>query len=137
MNTDLLRALRTIADALPPGSSVTLEGEWLPAQLEEAENGDTKAERVTHQVSDLTVEQVAEELGRSGSTVRGWLAAAEFPNAFKLKRREWRTPISDVRAFLDRQCPQVTAQPEAPHTRRSANRQDDLSSWRQHLEVRR
>lgn len=137
MNTGLLRALRIIADALPPGSSVTLEGEWLRAQREEAENGDTIVAPASHQMTDLTVEQVAEELGRSGSTVRGWLAAAEFPNAFKLNRREWRIPISDVRAFLDRQRPQVTSQPEAPRVRRSASRQDDLGSWRQHLEVRR
>jgi excisionase family DNA binding protein len=135
MNIGLLRALRTIADALPPGSSVTLEGEWLRAQLEEAEDGENEREPVNHRLSDLTVDQVAEELGRSGSTVRGWLAAAEFPNAFKLNRREWRIPISDVRAFLDRQRPQVSP-PELPPVRRSAKRDDDLGSWRQHLEVR-
>ncbi|MQA89232.1 MAG: helix-turn-helix domain-containing protein [Gemmatimonas sp.] len=75
---------------------------------------DLVAKRMAGASDDLTVEQVAEELGRSGSTVRGWLAAAEFPNAFKLNRREWRIPISDVRTLLDRQRPQATSRPEAP-----------------------
>ncbi|MQA92209.1 MAG: helix-turn-helix domain-containing protein [Gemmatimonas sp.] len=137
MHTDLLRALRTIADALPPGSSVTLEGGWLRAQLEEVENGSTQHKAANHRLADLTVEQVAEELGRSGSTVRGWLAAAEFPNAFKLNQREWRIPLSDVRAFLDRQRPQTEKWPESARLRRSSRTQDDLGSWRQQIGTRR
>jgi predicted DNA-binding transcriptional regulator AlpA len=135
MNTALLHALRTIADALPPGSSVTLEGAWLRAQLEEAGNAEDHEEPTGHGLGDLTVEQVAQELGRSGSTVRGWLAAAEFPNAFKLNRREWRIPIGDVRAFIDRQRPAVTPNAEAAPARRSPRMHDDLGSWRNHLRM--
>lgn len=134
MNGSLLRALRTIADALPPGSSVTLEGAWLRAQLEEAEDGDAQNDPAVRRLTDLTVEQVAEELGRSGSTVRGWLAADEFPNAFKLNRREWRIPVSDLRAFLDRQRPQVPHARVPPQGRRS-RQPDELSAWRQHYKA--
>lgn len=132
MNTGLLRVLRTIADALPPGASVTLDGAWLRAVLEEAEAGEVNGDSADSRLADLTVEQVAERVGRSGSTVRGWIAAAAFPNAFKLNRREWRIPLSDLRAFLDRQRPQASPLGESPRRRKSKGA-DQLSSWRQHI----
>jgi hypothetical protein len=131
MKTDLLRVLRTLADALPPGASVTLDGVWLRAELEEAEAVDVNGDSADSRLADVTVERVAEELGRSGSTVRGWIAAAAFPNAFQLNRREWRIPSSDLRAFLDRQRPQASSLDESPRRRKSKGA-DELSSWRQH-----
>lgn len=52
---------------------------------------------------DLTVEQVAAELSRAPSTVRGWLGAGELAG-YKLRGREWRVPRASLRAFLDREA---------------------------------
>ena len=73
-----LRArLEAICDGLPPGSAVTLQADWLRRQLE--------AEPEDEPLADLTVEQVAEELDRSPSTVRNWLAvgAVSFADAVR------------------------------------------------------
>jgi hypothetical protein len=78
-----------------------------------------------------TIQQVADELGRSPSTVRGWRLAGEFPNAYLLQGREWRIPRSDLVAFLDRQRPTAYVEPPTPARRRTEK--PDLSSWRQHM----
>ncbi|CAN5212861.1 hypothetical protein BH18GEM1_BH18GEM1_22450 [soil metagenome] len=49
---------------------------------------------------DLTVLQVAELLGLSASTVRGYCAAGTLA-AYRRAGREWRVPRPAVRAYLD------------------------------------
>ena len=49
--------------------------------------------------ADPTVEVVAEELGRSPSTVRGW--CPKIPGAYRAAGREWRIPRVGLRRFLE------------------------------------
>lgn len=91
----LLARLAAMVEALPDGASVALPVGWLRAELE-AEG----AESSSAPLADLTVEALAAELGRSPSTVRGWLIEGSVPGAYKLRGREWRIPRAAVRAFL-------------------------------------
>ena len=112
--------LARIIDGLPSGSAVTLSADWLRAQLERDGREDKDG------VSDLTVGELAEELGRSVSAVRGWLAVKLVPGAYKLRGREWRVPRAGLRQFLDQ---------EAGRRRQTASgvrsgQEADLRSWR-------
>lgn len=85
-------------EGLPEGASITLPvgvvRRWL-SNLEEETDGE--------RLGDLTVRELAEELDRAESTVRGWLNAGDIPEAYKLRDREWRIPQAAVREFLARQ----------------------------------
>jgi excisionase family DNA binding protein len=124
--------LRTIAEALPPAGSVTLTRTDLVDLL--AADGAAEATgspRTAEQPAvDLDVPQLADLFGRGASTVRTWIAAGRFPNAYRLHGREWRVSRSDVEAMQ-------AAGREAHHTRtRRPTRTDapaDLSAWRQHV----
>ena len=88
-----LDRLRLLASALPSdNSSVTLTRADLVALLQEGEDG-----RVTAQsVRDLTVAEVAREVSRQPSTVRGWLISGEL-DGYKLNDRDWRiTRVSQM-----------------------------------------
>jgi excisionase family DNA binding protein len=93
----LIEQLRAMAEATPPGGPVTLPADWLRSELEAEENSPPDHPADT---PDLTIELLATELRRSGSTVRGWLGEGRFPNAYKLRGRDWRIPRADVRQFL-------------------------------------
>ncbi|MFN0178967.1 MAG: helix-turn-helix domain-containing protein [Gemmatimonadales bacterium] len=75
---------------------------------------------------DLTVHDLAERFGRKPPTVRMWLEAGRFPNAYRFQGREWRVPVTDLDAFETQErerarAPQATG-PAAPIV--------DLSVWR-------
>ena len=74
----------------------------------------------------LTVEEVAEALDRSLSTVRGWCASGQIGGVFKLGGREWRIPQTGLRKFIDQQA-ETHKPPSPPLSRR---RRADLGSWR-------
>lgn len=80
-------------------------------------------------LADPTIEEVARELGRAPSTVRGWRLAGEFPGAYQLGR-EWRIPRADVRAYLDRLRP--THETPAPSSDTPPLSPPNLGSWRDH-----
>ena len=96
-----LEQLRDLAERLPPGGALTLPRDVL---LELCRPDDAGA-------GDLSVEQLADTLGRRPSTVRGWLEAGLFPGAYHLpasgklsrtarpKVGAWRVPSSAVAAF--------------------------------------
>ena len=92
--TALLDRLRQITEAVPRGGAVVLPREWLEAELQALvlplEHG-----------RDLTVEQVAEQLSRPESTIRGWLGSGRFAGAYK-RGRVWRVPRA---ALEDRRRP--------------------------------
>ncbi len=115
----LARDLASAVEGIPDGGSVTLPVAWLRERLEGAEDD---------VVVDLTVEQVANKLGRTPSTVRNWLAAGDIPEAYRFKRREWRIPPSALERFLDKQrtAPQATATTVGARTLA-------LDEWRKHL----
>lgn len=125
-NMGLFRKLRALAEALPPGASVNIPAEWL---LEELENEVIEdAPQDDSPIADITVEQLAGELNRSPSTVRGWLSSGAFPGAYRLQGREWRIPRTEVEAFLNRQRPQKpVAVRQAPRRQRTPA---DLGAWR-------
>lgn len=49
--------------------------------------------------SDFTVIQLAHRYNRKPSTVRMWVESGRFPNAYKLRGREWRVPTASIRQF--------------------------------------
>lgn len=114
--------LRELLDALPAGASVTLQRETLEDWLEEAESKRTED---GNRIAPLTVQEVAEELGRSPSCIRGWLGSGEL-DGFKLNGREWRVPREAVREFMDRQRDEAgPARGRVP-----SRRTGELSEWR-------
>jgi excisionase family DNA binding protein len=125
---DLAARLRALADALPPHGSVTFTRADLVEMVGECGAGKPEPE----QLADLTVPALAAELGRSGSTIRGWLGEGLFPHAYRLQGREWRIPRSDVKAFLtQQQKPPAIDEPEP------VSESDDLGSWRTLVPTRR
>lgn len=97
----LARRLSQLIDGVPKGGAVTLPREAVARWLEEVGESDapeTNGRRPD--VADLTVEELAEELDRAESTVRGWLNAGEVDGAYKL-HGQWRVPRDAWRAHLD------------------------------------
>lgn len=70
-------------------------------------------------VADLTVQEVAEELDRAPSTVRGWLGSGDL-EGYRLRGREWRVPREALAAFLEEERSGVREEEPA-----------DLGSWRE------
>jgi excisionase family DNA binding protein len=86
--------LRRIVEALPPGAAVSLPRDQLAAWVGADE---------PPPLTDLTVAEAAEILGRRPSTVRGWCASGEL-RAYRFRSREWRIPHSAIRELQDRQA---------------------------------
>lgn len=85
--------LERVVEGLPPDASVTLPVARLRAWIEE------EGDAVGLDRLGLTVEQVAEKVGKKPSTVRGWL------NEGRLKGRkptgsEWRVAPADLAEFM-------------------------------------
>ena len=89
-----LDELRDLAERLPPGAALTLPRETLLELCGRTHvcNG-----------ADLTVAQLAAQLGRQPATVRAWCERGELEGAYKLNGREWRVPPAAVTRYLDRQ----------------------------------
>lgn len=101
--------LRDDLDGLPDDALVPVG--WIRDRL-----SDDRA--VGGPVADLTVQEVAEELDRAPSTVRGWLGSGDL-EGYRLRGREWRVPREALVAFLDEE--------------RGGGREEgsaDLGSWR-------
>ena len=124
----LAERLRQIANALPPHGSVTLTRADLDDLLV-AE--DIAPKQKDENAAGLTLQQVAERLGRSVSTVRGWCSDRRFPNCYRLRGREWRVPVSDIDAMLRLEAERHRKAQE-PRTRVGGGL--TLSSWRKHVE---
>ncbi len=88
--------LRQLAEALPPGGSLTLTRVGL---LELAGEGGSQPDQEVTPV-DFTVAELAARFHRSGSTVRDWCEHGRFEGAYKLNGRDWRVPQAAVDAFL-------------------------------------
>lgn len=106
--------LRSLAEHLPPGGSLTLTRDGL-LDLAAADGG--HADRAAAQV-DFTVADVAAQFLRSPSTVRDWCEHRRFEGAYKLNGRDWRIPQAAVDAFL------------AQQRGRPGERPVKLSAWR-------
>ena len=71
---------------------------------------------------DLTVLQVAEEVGRKPSTIRGWLIGGQL-RGYKLNHRDWRVTRSALREYLDGQTGEATESS-------SEMQEVDITAWR-------
>lgn len=115
------RLLR-LAKALPSDkASVTLTRADLIALLEDSPDESESIMR------DLTVEEVAEEVGRAPSTIRDWLGSGTL-RGYKLNAKSWRVPRSALREYLDSQ-----GRKEATSVRIEEEEDDedvDISAWR-------
>lgn len=108
----LRRRLEALLEALPPGGSVTLDREALEELLGAEASG-------SGPVADLTVQEVADELDRAPSTVRGWLGSGDL-EGYRLRGREWRVPREALAAFLEEERSGIREEEPA-----------DLGSWRE------
>jgi excisionase family DNA binding protein len=118
---DLHTHLAAIVAAMPNDGSVTLTVATLRGWMEEAPSESSSVDGIR---IDLTVEQVAEKLNRSPSTIRGWLAADRLPGAYRLRGREWRIPLATLQAFLKREAGGADVEP------RLAAGKIRLGAWR-------
>ncbi len=119
--TDRLRALRAIVEHMPIDGAVTLPVTWLQDLLDA--EGDSSGMRL------LTLEETAELVGRSVSTVRTWLNTGHL-DGFKLRGRSWRVPERALQAFIEHQ---QSGNHEPPAIRSSASA--DLGGWRKHFKA--
>ena len=102
-------SLRDAIASLPDTALVPVG--WVREQLGEGE---------PDSLADLTVEQVAAELNRAVSTIRGWLGAGDL-RGYRMNGREWRVPPAALREFREIQ---------RNGKRRSSNGSADLAAWR-------
>ena len=112
--------LRTLYHSMPPGSAINLPREDIAELLDELTPPDDKA----LEVSDLTLFDVAERVGRAPSTVRSWCSCGLLTGAYRLNGRDWRVPPAALDAFLEAQG---TRQAAASKGSKDAT---DLSAWR-------
>ena len=90
---DALNRLRLLRDTLPTSGSVVLTRDALSELLGEAEPKDVGAHPLS--AADLTVEQVAERMGRAPGTVRDWIRAKKL-RAYPFNGKEYRVnSVSD------------------------------------------
>jgi hypothetical protein len=101
MTDEMRAALRLIVESHPAGSTVGVLREHLLDLLEPSTHGVTVS--APPAAVDLTCRQVADALGRDGSTIRAWAARGDFPGAYRLNGREWRIPPESLRAWQDAQ----------------------------------
>lgn len=97
----------------------------LPAKVEAPSTSDRG-----EVLADLTVDEVAQALGRTPSSVRSWLRSGEVLG-YKLRGREWRIRREDLRAFLDDQATEKRAHRDRPNRR---GEPADLGAWRRELD---
>lgn len=113
--------LRALAEAAQNGPLVIVPVDWL---LDVLEDKDRDGDR--DQFFDfLTVEEVAELVGRAHSTVRTWCLRGLIPGAKKLRGRQWIIPRAGLQSFLEAQS-QGHDRSEQRRTRGAV----DLSAWR-------
>ena len=110
--------LLTLYHSMPPGSAINLPRDDIAKLLEELTPPDDEA----LEVSDLTLFDVADRVGRAPSTVRGWCSRGLLTGAYRLNGRDWRVPPAALDAFLEAQGTH-----QAPPGSLGAT---DLSAWR-------
>ncbi len=111
--------LRTLAEALPEGASITLSSEALRSLLE------TDAEESSTLAHDMTVEEVANHLGRSPQTVRRWIREGEL-DAYSFRGREYRITAFALQEFIagEQTASEQPAQSPGTHVMKQ------LGAWR-------
>lgn len=124
----LVESLRKAIQPLPPNASLTLSVEWIRAGLE-IEGIAASPAQPSEPEADLTVEQVAEIMGKKPGTVRGWIRNGLNGirlAAYHFTAKEYRITRAAVDDFLDAQR-RRTMEPK-PLARQPGS--DDLGRWR-------
>jgi len=114
-------------EVMPQGSSVTLPVDWLRSQLgmSSVSMAPQPVPGDDDSVKDMSVDDVAELVGRKSSTVRGWCASGQL-QGYRQNNREWRVTPAALDEFRSRQREaQTRASTVAP--RKAPPR---LDSWR-------
>jgi hypothetical protein len=76
-------------------------------------------------LADLSVQDVAQALGRKPSPIRAWCASGRL-EGYKLNSREWRIGRSALRAYQDQQRQNPIHNEKSFRT----GREVDLAAWR-------
>ena len=112
-----VKDLRSLHEAMPPGSAISLSREAVGGLLD----GLSLPRGGVQDGSDLSLEEVAERVGRAPSTVRGWCRCGSLVGSYRLNGRGWRIPESALDAFLRGQEEGRTGSTIGAH---------NLSAWR-------
>jgi excisionase family DNA binding protein len=129
MTPDPRPYLRALVRGLPAGTLVPVPLEWLNDLLE---GTGPSEEASAPPPADLTVKELAARLGRQPSTVRGWVAAGQFPEAYRLQGRELRIPLASVMAFEEQQRLGGPVKGRGLAARRR-EKSADLAAWRRQV----
>ncbi len=113
------KRLRTLAEALPEGASITLSSEALRSLLE------TDADESSTLTHDMTVEEVATHVERTPQTVRRWIREGEL-DAYSFRGREYRITAAALRDFVAREQTAAERRPQSP----GAHVTKQLGAWR-------
>ena len=117
--------LRQLVALLPDDSSINLPvravREWLDETKREPEFQSADV------AVDLTVEDIAQRMGKAPSTVRGWFTDRRSPiqGAYKFHGKEWRVAARDFQAYLDLQRTTQVPEPRAREPGRRGLRLND------------
>lgn len=117
MTMSISDALRTLAEASPPGTNISVSREVLLSAF----SGDSSSPN-SGLIKDLTVAQVASHFGRSPGAVREWLNKGFVPGAYKLRGKAWRIPPAALKGLAD----PSTLPPNRPETAPEVK----LDAWR-------
>ena len=116
--------LRTWAETMDPEGAVTVSVRWLRDELGLSVRDPGVA---PEPIGDMTAQEVAAEVGRAVSTVRGWCCSGMIENAYKLNGREWRVSRAALLRFRDSQR-EAGRLPSSSALGR--NHRPDLGAWR-------
>ncbi len=113
-----LRELQRWAENAPPGTMLPAASlaEMLAGEVDDTDD----------RLSDLTLAEAAEKLGKAPSTIRAWLLAGEL-RGYKV-HRSWRITRAAIAAFLEGQ-----RNPSAESAPRSRGQPADLGAWQARL----
>ncbi len=114
MLTDLRAWLATLADAEATIPAREVLRRLPPTDVNEAQGV----------CGDMTLDEVASEVGRAVSTVRTWCNSARIAGAYRLNGRDWRVPQAALRKFLD-------AQGRGEDQHEVQNGETDWNAWKE------
>jgi excisionase family DNA binding protein len=128
---DLLTRLAALCDASPPGTLIQLPVDWLREELaKQGEPGHSGTEREPEPQADLTVEEVAEIVGRKAGTVRDWIRQERL-RAYLFNDREYRIPRAALQEYLDAQRGADKSGAGAATKKSARGKAPNLGAWRE------
>lgn len=98
---DLNARIEALIRSTDPDGLITVR--WLArlSGLEHLLPDEGEADPNPFTTPDLTVPDVAARFDKAPTTIRDWCRQGRFPEAYRLRGREWRIPPADVEAFIE------------------------------------